>query len=187
MEGDGVRCKATREQQEAWVLSTLSRALGYAGSLLRDRALAEDVVHDCYLRLLQKAEVYDLVRDGTKLLYKAITNACIDRNQRERMMLSLDGNDFCDSERGLAVADPNAEGPLQHVAQRELEDLVKASMAQLPVGQRAALELSSLGYSMQEIADALAITSSNAGVLIHRARGALRKHLAQYLESPSHE
>ena len=66
------------------MLATLPRALAFATSLLRDRALAEDVVHDCYVRLLQKADTYDLPRDGTKLLFKAITNACIDRNYRDR-------------------------------------------------------------------------------------------------------
>ncbi len=64
--------------------------LAFATSLLRDRALAEDVTHDCYVRLLARAETYDLPRDGTKLLYKAITNACIDKNYRDRRMVSLE-------------------------------------------------------------------------------------------------
>ena len=63
---------------DAWVLSTLPRAVAYAAGLLHDRASAEDVVHDCYCRLLRRADVYDLPRDGTRLLFRAITNACID-------------------------------------------------------------------------------------------------------------
>src|SRR3954469_13181264 len=59
--------------REAWVLATLPRAVAYAASLLRDRALAEDVVHDCYVRLLRKSETYDLPRDGTRILFRAIT------------------------------------------------------------------------------------------------------------------
>src|ERR1700722_16059388 len=112
---------ATRKNLEAWVLSTLPRALGYASSLLRDKALADDVVHDCYLRLLQKAEVYDLLRDGTKLLYKAITNACIDRNHRDRMVLSLSGAGS-ESDGSDAVVDVEQAGPLQIVIQKELEE-----------------------------------------------------------------
>ena len=34
--------------------------------------------------------------------------------------------------------------------------------------QRGALELKSLGYSLEEIAEALGTSSSNAGALIHR-------------------
>ena len=52
-------------------------------SLIRDHAAAEDVAHDCYCRLLRRADIYDLPRDGTKLLYRAITNACINRFQRD--------------------------------------------------------------------------------------------------------
>ena len=48
---------------DAWVLSTAPDAVAYAVSLLRDRAAAEDVVQDCYCRLLQKADVYDLPRE----------------------------------------------------------------------------------------------------------------------------
>jgi RNA polymerase sigma-70 factor (ECF subfamily) len=173
---------ATRKSLEAWVLSTLPRALGYASSLLRDQALAEDVVHDCYLRLLQKADVYDLLRDGTKLLYKAITNACIDRNHRDRVLLSLNGTGT-ETGESLAVMDGEQAGPLQFVIQKELEDAVEERMAQLPVAQRAALELKSLGSSTQEIADALGTTPSNAGVLVHRARKTLAEGLASYLGS----
>ncbi len=168
------------------MLSTLPRALGYASSLLRDQALAEDVVHDCYLRLLQKAEVYDLLRDGTKLLYKAITNACIDRNHRDRMVLSLSGAGI-DRGGSDSVVDAEQPGPLQIVIQKELEDAVEEGMAHLPVAQRAALELKSLGSSLEEIAEALGTSPSNAGVLVHRARRALAEGLASYMGSTADE
>jgi RNA polymerase sigma-70 factor (ECF subfamily) len=172
---------AKRKNLEAWVLATLPRALGYASSLLRDPALADDVVHDCYLRLLEKAEVYDLLRDGTKLLYKAITNACIDRNHRQRMVLSLTGKPAETGE--TQVEDRRQAGPLHDVIQNELENAVEEGIARLPVAQRAALELKSLGYSMQEIAAALETSPSNAGVLVHRARKALAEGLTGYLGS----
>jgi RNA polymerase sigma-70 factor (ECF subfamily) len=173
---------AKRKKLEAWVLATLPRALGYASSLLRDATLADDVVHDCYLRLLEKAEVYDLLRDGTKLLYKSITNACIDRNHRDRMVLSLTPKGT-EGDRRPEVEDRTQPGPLENVIQKELENAVEAGIANLPVAQRAALELKSLGYSIQEIADALETSPSNAGVLVHRARKALSDGLTGYLGS----
>ena len=160
--------------------------LGYASSLLRDRTLADDVVHDCYLRLLQKAEVYDLQRDGTKLLYKAITNACIDRNHRDRVVLSLSGAGI-DGVGSDTVVDAVQSGPLQIVIQKELEDAMEEGMAQLPVAQRAALELKSLGSTTNEIAEALGTSPSNAGVLVHRARKALADWLASFMESSTDE
>src|SRR3954467_14628997 len=73
---------------DGWILATLPRAIAFATGLLADPDAAEDVVHDCYCRLLQKADVYDLRNDGAKLLFRSITNACIDRSRR-RAAISL--------------------------------------------------------------------------------------------------
>jgi len=53
-----------------WLLPLRSCAIGPS---LRTSSMTVSV------RLLEKAETYDLLNDGTKLLYKAITHACLDR------------------------------------------------------------------------------------------------------------
>jgi RNA polymerase sigma factor (sigma-70 family) len=168
------------DSEEAWLLATLPRALAYATSLLRDRAGAEDVVHDCYLRLLQKAGTYDLPNDGTKILFKAITNACVDRNYRDRTLLSLE---FADGDGQAPLADAKAWEPHDLASRHELEQAVADSLGRLTLAQRGALELKSLGYSLQEIAEALGTSPSNAGVLVHRARKLMADHLARFLEA----
>src|SRR5215203_5002824 len=75
---------------DAWVEATLAGAVAFARSLLRDPAAAEDVVHDCFCRLLRRADVYDLPRDGTRLLFRAITNACIDASRGRGPVESYD-------------------------------------------------------------------------------------------------
>src|SRR5207248_8790329 len=80
--GDAVTGGRPPDELDAWVLETAPRALAYARSLLGDLDQAEDVVQDCYCRLLAKADVYDLPRDGLKLLFKAVGNACINRATR---------------------------------------------------------------------------------------------------------
>lgn len=164
--------------RDAWLLATLPRAVAYASSLLRDRGAAEDVVHDCYVRLLRKADTYDLPRDGTKLLFKAITNACIDRNGRGRVFSSLG---FADGE-AAPIADPRAWEPHNLASHRELEAAVADSLGRLGLAQRAALELKSLGYSLREIAEALEVSEGNAGVLVHRARKQMADDLARFRE-----
>ena len=165
------------------MLATLPRALAYATSLLRDRALAEDVTHDCYVRLLAKADTYDLPRDGTKLLYKAITNACIDKNYRDRRLVSLEAESLGD----LAGAPSLTDNPHDQAAQRELEEAVAFELDRLTVAQRGAVELKSLGHSLDEIAEALGTSPSNAGVLVHRARKILAGRLARFLEEAPDE
>lgn len=169
------------------MLATLPRALAFATSLLRDRALSEDVVHDCYVRLLEKAETYDLPADGTKLLYKAITNACIDKNYRDRSLLSLEVALAAESDGSTSVADTRTCDPHELASYRELEEAVACELARLTVAQRGALELRSLGYSLAEIGEALGISPSNAGVLVHRARKELGERLARFWEEPHDE
>jgi RNA polymerase sigma-70 factor (ECF subfamily) len=161
------------------VLESAPRAVAYAASLLQDRAQAEDVVQDCYCRLLARQEHYDLARDGTPLLFRSITNACINLGRRRRGY-SLDAG--FDGEAAPEPADVRAVQPLDAVLHHELADAVSAGLAKLPVQQRAALELRVLGYAQQEVADMLGLTVSHAGVLIHRARQALAKQLAPLLE-----
>jgi RNA polymerase sigma-70 factor (ECF subfamily) len=169
-----------RDPVGAWILATAPRAVAYAASLLRDRTWAEDVVQDCYCRLLARAALYDLPRDGTKLLFRAITNACINLTQRRRPVVSLDAFRAGDHEPTWEPADRTA-GPAQAAQGHELEQAIAAGLARLPVPQRAALELRSLGHSQQEIAEALGVTAGHAGVLIHRARQAMAAYLAPLL------
>jgi RNA polymerase sigma factor (sigma-70 family) len=166
------------EALNAWVVTTLPRATAYARSLLGDAGQADDVVHDCYCRLLVKRDEYDLIRDGTKLLYKAITNASIDQRRRDKGWVSLDEAMLT---TGTARTS-DSEEPIRLAMRREFDQALKEGLAKLPLLQRAAVELKSLGYSQREIAEALDVSPTNAGVLVHRGRECLAKLLGGHLE-----
>lgn len=172
-----------QRELDSWVQATLPHAVVYARSLLRDKLAAEDVVHDCFCRLLRKADLYDLPNDGTKLLYRSITNACINRTQREKPVLSLAGSDSTNDLNGQ-LADGKAADPQEMAKASELGQAIERGLAKLSVTQRAAIELKSLGHSLQDIADTLGLTVSNVGVLIHRARQTMSVDLAPYLNEP---
>lgn len=169
----------TSAELDAWVLETAPRATAFARSLLRDADRADDVVQDCYCRLLAKAAVYDLPRDGLKLLLTAISNACINATTRRRPMFRLTRPD--DDGGADDPPDPTAPPP-DTAAANELSVAVAAALATLPPRQRAAVELKGLGYSQQEIGEMLGVSASNAGVLIHRGRQVLAERLAPHLE-----
>lgn len=167
---------------DAWVRASAPRALAYAASLLRDSLQAEDVVQDCYCRLLQKAADYDLLRDGVKLLFKAISNACINLCTRRPPVVSIHTrSSAADNGRAWEFADERTQPPEAQLMYRELASAIAEGLGRLPVQQRAALELKSLGHSQQEIAVMLDITASNAGVLVHRARRTMAEYLAAYV------
>ena len=165
---------------QVWVEHYLPRGLAYARSLLRDSHAAEDVVHDCFCRLLAKRDVYDLPKDGFKLLLRSITNACIDLGRKDTPVsnsLHLPEDHIA----GREVSDNRVLQPPHAAMYRELQAAIGSALQRLPVRQRAALELKSLGCSLSDIAQSLGVTENNAGVLVHRARKYLEKELEPLL------
>lgn len=167
-----------REQQalDAWAVNVIPRAVAYARTLLARQDDAEDVVHDVLCRLLGHRE-YDLMKDGQKLLFRSVTNACINKSTRRRNLVSLDG--AADGNAGWAdtLASAATPDPADLAIAGELRTAVGRGLAELPPMQRAALELKSMGHSLKVIAEMLEVSVSNAGVLIHRARKTLADHL----------
>ncbi len=168
----------TNEQRQrfgAWVAAVGPRAIAYARSLVHDESRADDVVQECFYRLLRRADAYDLERDGVKILFRAISNLCINQATREKALLSLDSSHLDDAP--ITVADPVALRPEQILQHRELEQAIRDALQVLPPLQRAAIELRALGMSKEEIGEALGVSATNAGVLVHRGRQALAREL----------
>lgn len=165
-----------------WVSESAQQALGYAWTLVRRQEVAEDLVQDCYRRLLARSQHYNLPRDGTKLLYRSITNACINWTQRHHSETSLEQIQQASAGKSQKLLDRTASEPIQIVMQRELEQTVEMAMNELSVEQRAAIELRSLGHSLVDVADMLNLSHGNARVILHRARTILAEKLRPYLE-----
>ena len=166
------------EKIAKWVNEVLPQAVVYARSLVRDIHTAEDIVHDCICRLLAKQNRYDLTKDGFWLLLRSISNASIDRIRKAKPR-SLDT--FESDERDAFVeVDRFAIDPSSLAMNKELENAIEQGLQNLPIQQRAALELKGLGLRLAEIAESLEVSESNAGVLLHRARAAMARELAEW-------
>ena len=162
---------------DLWVLETAPQAGVYALALLGNWHDAEDVVQDCYGRLLAKASLYDLPRDGRKLLFAAIRNACANRRKEIARAKRSEGDHRLILE---LIADGRVISAPEVAVRRELERDVAQGLFLIPAEQRAALELSSAGYSHREIAEALGVRDPIAGAHLHRARRTLARYLAPY-------
>jgi RNA polymerase sigma-70 factor (ECF subfamily) len=166
----------------AWAETVLPKALAYARSLLHSRQDGEDVVHDVLCRVLDHPE-YDLEAHGEKILFRSITNACINRRQRGRKLLSLEyARDDDAPPLRAALPAQRPHDPVAAAMNHELHDRVDAALGDLPPTQRAALELKAMAYSLKDIAAMLETSASNAGVLIHRARKAMCARMDTVLE-----
>ena len=172
--------RGTNPELDDWIRRLAPRAVAYAVSLLGRADAAEDVVQDVLCRLLDHCE-YDLLRDGEKLLFRSVTNACINRWARRREMVSLDAERGSEATLMETMAAENSCDPSAAAASHELLDAVDERLSDLPPMQRAAVELKALGHSLADIASMLDVSASNAGVLVHRGRKALRASLRPLL------
>jgi len=169
---------------EAWATRVVPRAVAYARTLLALPGDAEDVVHDVLCRLFGHKE-YDLIADGERLLFRSVTNACINRATRQRNMINMDKALETPSAWSAVMQKKPSHNPVDLAAAGELHEAIQEGLTTLSAMQRAALELKSMRYSLNDIADMLNVSQSNAAVLVHRARRKLSEHLSPFLSEGS--
>jgi RNA polymerase sigma-70 factor (ECF subfamily) len=140
--------------------------LGSAWYMLGDRAEAEDVAQETFIRLMGKAGSW--TAGGPKLrtwLYRVAANLCIDR-KRQRRTEPLDAA----AERADPASDAGAMGQRIDVARA-----VSRTMAALPERQRLAVTLVHFqGLTNIEAAEALEVSVDALESLLARARRAMR-------------
>jgi RNA polymerase sigma-70 factor (ECF subfamily) len=147
-----------------------SAILGHAWYMLGDRAEAEDVVQETFVRLMAKARAWQ--SGGAKLrtwLYRVAINLCIDR-RRARRTVPLDGIP--------EMPDPASDEGLRS---RDIDRTrsVRRALAELPDRQRVALTLVHFeGLSNIEAAAALEVSVDALESLLARGRRTLRESLA---------
>jgi RNA polymerase sigma-70 factor (ECF subfamily) len=84
-----------------------------------------------------------------------------------------------------AAVDAKADEPLTLAAAGELAEALRVALAELPEDSAAAFCLTALdGLSYPEAGTSLGITANHVGVLVHRARAALRPKLRAFAPGP---
>jgi len=140
--------------------------VNYANGIIGDRAQAEDVVQEAYLRFSEAAS-RRLFDEPVSYLYRIVHNLAFDGLRR----LSLEGRYMQrDAEQVAAEvpeAKPSPEAEL--IARQELER-VRAALAELPERTLTAFEMHRLrGFKLKEIAQHLGISISMAQFLVVEA------------------
>jgi RNA polymerase sigma-70 factor (ECF subfamily) len=149
--------------------------------IVRDAAEAQDIVHDVFIALWNKAGVYDHER-GTAFSW-AVTltrNRSIDRlRTRRRRAGLLEQSLPGDLGYGDAAGGPAADA---EAARGDESRLVRAALATLPADQQRAVELAFFsGLTQQEIAARLQEPLGTIKARIRRGLVKLRETLARRL------
>jgi RNA polymerase sigma-70 factor (ECF subfamily) len=125
-----------------------------AYAILGDRAVAEEVTLDVFVRVWQRAQTYQPERGKVSTWLVAITrHKAIDLLRWKKLRPESNSLDWDVSslQNGFVLQDPEEQAELAQQQER-----VRQALAQLPAEQRQALSLAYFrGYSQLQIAEAL--------------------------------
>jgi RNA polymerase sigma-70 factor (ECF subfamily) len=144
--------------------------LNYLYRFVSDRALAEDLLQEVFLRVHKVRHTYRPESPAKPWLFAIARYVAIDtlrKKTRRREVAYEDGY--------ASPANPDA---LDRAERSESMEQVDSALAELPQGQREAFILTkAAGLSVQEASAVLGISEGAVKVRVHRALGAIRNIL----------
>ena len=197
---------ALRRRDEGAFRALVAR---YHGALLRlalmyvrSAAVAEDVVQDAWLGVLQGIDGFEGRASFKTWLFRILVNRARTRGSREGRQVAF--SDLADAAAGIEAAVPPERfrgagdewaghwavpprswggSPEQRLLAGETLEQIGRAIAALPPAQREVLTLRDVdGLSAEEARNVLGVTDTNQRVLLHRARARVRAALEQYLD-----
>jgi RNA polymerase sigma-70 factor, ECF subfamily len=152
--------------------------------MVRDRALAEDLAQETFIKVLNALESYRPEYKFSSWIFKIANNAAIDQLRRHELdTLSLDGAPHArtadEVEATALQAADRSESPLEELESRETGSAIERAIARLRPEYRTAILLRHVeGRSYEEIAEVMDLPLGTVKTYIHRARLELREYLA---------
>ena len=146
------------------------KAVRAAFLVVYDKALAEDIVQETFIRLYQRIHHFDETRPVEPYLMRSVVNAALNTTRRDGKSISLDADP--------ALLESLLEGAISvetqvEFAQRSREIL--QALSKLPPRQRAVVvQRYYLEMSEQEMAQALDAAPGTVKWLLNAARSRLR-------------
>jgi RNA polymerase sigma-70 factor (ECF subfamily) len=195
-----------RAGDEAAFMSLVERLqpamLRVARMYVSTMAVAEEVVQDAWLGVLRGLDSFEGRSSLRTWIFRILTNIAKTRGQREGRSLpfaALAGDDLeapavdpsrFDSPEGSSrgqwstLPEDWTGIPEDRVLGHETLGVIANAIAGLPPMQAEVIRLrDALGWSSEEVRNALDLTETNQRVLLHRARAKVRGALERYLSS----
>jgi RNA polymerase sigma-70 factor (ECF subfamily) len=178
-----------------------AQMLRIARMYVSTQAVAEEVVQEAWLGILQGLDRFEGRSSLRTWMYRILTNIAKTKGQREGRSVpfsSLAGDDLDAPSmeeswfRGSADGWPGTWAslpddwrgiPEERLLGQEMRALVRTAIDGLPPMQAQVIRLRDvLGWGSAEVCNALDISETNQRVLLHRARARVRRALEGYLE-----
>ena len=177
-----------------------SSLLRLAQDFVRTRAVAEEVVQETWLAVLNGIDRFEGRSSFKTWLFRILVNKAKTRGVREARSIPFsslqpEGEERAVPEDRFRGADDQWPGhwaspprsldtiPEDSLLSGEARQRIAQALETLPDGQRIVVTLRDVvGWDAEEVCDALGLTEVNQRVLLHRGRAKLRAALEQYLE-----
>lgn len=158
--------------------------INIAYRFIQDRAEAEDIAQDVFLRVYYSAKRYKPVSKFSTWIYKITKNVCLNRLRAQKRFRTVFLDTPVSSDEGEIIQEtPNSKPnhPLENLEKMELKHVVKEAIDSLPPNQRMAIILQKYeGLSYKEISEIIGCSISAVDSLLQRAKQSLKKKLASY-------
>jgi RNA polymerase sigma-70 factor (ECF subfamily) len=154
-------------------------AVNFVFRFVRDRALAEDLAQEGFLRVYQRLSTYDPERKFSSWFFQVLRNITIDHLRVNRLpTASLD--ELAEEGNERAAVDRQGASPEDVAGQGELASAVSAALARLRPEYREVVVLRyQEGLTHPEIAEILGMPSGTVKTYLHRARKELAGILSE--------
>ncbi len=161
------------------------QAVRTAYLIVLDRPLAEDIVQEAFVRLVQKIYQFDDTRPFAPWFMRSVVNDALKAIHREARHVSLDTAETMQAAALIdKLTDPHP-GPEEWVVDDETCREVWQALGELPPEQRAAIvQRYYLGYSESEMSAKLQRPLGTIKWLLHAARLRLRDLLGSGRSTP---
>jgi RNA polymerase sigma-70 factor (ECF subfamily) len=152
--------------------------------MVRDRALAEDLAQEAFIRGFNAIASYDPAYRFSNWIFKIANNHTIDHLRRRKLdTISIDGSPHAttaeEGERTSLTLVSTEESPASYVESKELGGQLERAIGDLRPEYRTVILLRHVeGYAYEEIAEVMGIPLGTVKTYLHRARGELKHRLA---------
>jgi RNA polymerase sigma-70 factor (ECF subfamily) len=170
--------------------------LRFARLFLREPSVAEEVVQDTWIAVLEGLDGFEGRASFKTWLYRILANRARTRATKEGRSVPFSA--LGEAEGGESAVDPERfdvsghwrdppagwtdETPEQLALEAETRGVMDTAVAALPPAQRAVLVLRDEdGLETEEICNLLGLTVTNQRVLLHRARSRVRRALETHM------
>lgn len=151
------------------------RAVRAADLIVRDRALAEDIAQDAFVRAYERISRFDAERPFGPWFMRIVVNEAVAVARRRERPLALE--EGIGDDPAALLADPE-KGPQELAEEAEERRRVWAALGKLPPAQRAAVvQRYYLGMSESEMTEGGAFPPGTIKWRLHAARKSLAKLL----------